>query len=131
MHHLLFAWIPLIFHGDFGPASSTDKACDAFFAAKSYVAQHHQAGSTGTISVLNFKSELPKASLHNVTFTGLLGPDGDFGSSKTIMIDGQTWDVKAEGLVSFDVIVAEVTAKLLKSGTTVCETKAEDTGFAR
>src|SRR5687767_4029548 len=129
--HLLFAWIPLIFHGDFGPASSTGAACDHFFAAKSYVAQHHQAGSTGTISVLNFRSELPKASLHNVTFTGLLGPDGDFGSTKKVTIDGNEWELRSEGMVSFDVIVAEITAKLVKSGTTVCETKSEYTGFAR
>lgn len=136
-----FAWFgceagisgfPLKFAGEFGVVSATALECERLFATKEYHTQHFTMGSTGTTSVLNFRTAEPGGFFQNVSFIGLLGPDCDFGSNeKTFTVGGTQYQVSAEGIVGRDVIVANVKVRASRAGLTVCTASSEYTGFAR
>lgn len=136
-----FAWpgcdagisgFPLKFEGEFGVVSATALECERLFATKEYQTQHFTMGSTGTISVLNFRTVEPAGFFHNVSFVGLLGPDCDFGSNKKTFTVGNTqYEISAEGILGRDVLIANVKVKATRAGAVVCTASSEYTGFGR
>lgn len=116
------------YQGDLALASATGNPCDQALATKTYRTRVTTAGATGHTLVVNFLQPEAKGFLHNVTFVGLLGPDGDYGGTKSALVGDVRYDIRVEGIVGRDMNYAEISLAAFRGAERLCTGRAEYTG---
>jgi len=119
------------YKGSFAATQSSGAPCDLVFQYPNYNVKHFATGPTKLTSVLNFQSWGGAGFFHNLSFIGNLGGSGDFENKKTITVGKYRYDLKAEGIVDENVVVAEVSVKASEKNVEICTASGEYSGFAQ
>ncbi len=125
----------LTFEGAFDEPQVSSAQCENLLDGQTFTVRHFLTGPTYRTSVLNFQlkpTDPPgKAFLQNITVTGLFGYDNDFNDDRTFVRGDKEFYVAAEGIISNELLVADVTVTMRDAAThePLCTAKAEISAF--